>query len=47
MIIFILVKPSFILSKLTSVKEEYDESVTDYFKRFRDAGNRCSSLNIT
>jgi hypothetical protein len=34
------------LSHLTSVKQQHDESVVDYIKRFRDTKNRCFSLTI-
>ena len=35
------------LCDLTSVRQNYNESVTNYIKRFRDVRNRCFSLNIT
>jgi hypothetical protein len=34
------------LSHLTSVKQQHDESVVDYIKRFRDTKNRYFSLTI-
>jgi hypothetical protein len=35
------------LSHLTSVKQQHDESVVDYIKRFRDTKNRYFSLTIS
>jgi hypothetical protein len=35
------------LTNLTSVKQGRDESVTDYFKRFKDIKYRCFSLSIS
>jgi hypothetical protein len=35
------------LSHLTSVKQQYDESIVDYIKRFRDTNNQCFSLTIS
>jgi hypothetical protein len=35
------------LSHLTSVKQQHDESVVNYIKRFRDMKNRCFSLTIS
>ncbi len=35
------------LCDLTSVRQKYNESMTDYIKRSMDATNRCFSLNIT
>jgi hypothetical protein len=37
----------FKLSHLTLVKQQYDESVVDYIKRFRDTKTRCFSLTIS
>lgn len=34
------------LSHLTSVKQQHDESVVDYFQRFRDTKNRCFNVQI-
>jgi hypothetical protein len=35
------------LSHLTSVKQQHDEFIVDYIKRFRDTKNRCFSLTIS
>jgi hypothetical protein len=35
------------LSHLTSVKQQHDEFVVDYIKRFRDMKNQCFSLTIS
>jgi hypothetical protein len=35
------------LTDLTSVKQGRDESVTNYFKKFKDIKNRCFSLSIS
>jgi hypothetical protein len=35
------------LSHLTSVKQQHDEFIVDYIKRFRDIKNRCFSLTIS
>jgi hypothetical protein len=35
------------LSHLILVKQQHDESVIDYIKRFRDTKNRCFSLTIS
>jgi hypothetical protein len=35
------------LSHLTSVKQQHDESIVDYIKRFRDTKPRCFSLTIS
>jgi hypothetical protein len=35
------------LSYLTLVKQQHDESVIDYTKRFRDIKTRCFSLTIS
>ena len=32
---------------LTSVKQTRDESVSDYFKRFKEVKNRCFNLSIS
>ena len=34
------------LTDLTSVKQTRDESVSDYFKRFKEVKNRCFNLSI-
>ena len=35
------------LTDLTSVKQTRDESVSDYFKRFKKVKNRCFNLSIS
>ena len=35
------------LIDLTSVRQGRDESVSDYFKRFKEIKNRCFSLSIS
>ena len=35
------------LTDLTSVKQTRDESVSDYFKRFKEVKNRCFNLSIS
>ncbi len=35
------------MSDLTSIRQKYNESVTDYIERFRDVKSRCFSLNTT
>jgi hypothetical protein len=35
------------LSHLTSVHQERDESILDFFKRFREIKNQCFHLNIS
>jgi hypothetical protein len=34
------------LSHLISVKQQHDESIVDYFRRFRDTKNRCFNVFI-
>ena len=34
------------MSDLTSIRQKYNESVTDYIERFRDIKSRCFSLKI-
>ena len=35
------------LTDLTSIKQTRDESVSDYFKRFKEVKNRCFNLSIS
>jgi hypothetical protein len=35
------------LSDLTSMRQKYTETVSDYLKRFREVSNRCYNLTIT
>ena len=35
------------LTDLTSVRQGRDESIHDYFKRFKDIKNRCLNLSIS
>jgi hypothetical protein len=35
------------LADLTSVKQTHDESVSDYFKRFKEIKSRCFNLTIS
>jgi hypothetical protein len=35
------------LSHLTSIKQEHNESIVDYIRRFRDTRNQCFNLNIS
>jgi hypothetical protein len=35
------------LSDLTSLRQKYTETVSDYLKRFREVSNRCYNLTIT
>jgi hypothetical protein len=35
------------LSNLTSLRQIYTETVSDYLRRFREARNRCDNLTIT
>jgi hypothetical protein len=34
------------LSDLTSIKQKYNKSVTEYLKKFRDTRNKCYNLTI-
>jgi hypothetical protein len=34
------------LSHLTAIKQEHNEPVTEYIRRFRDTRNWCINLNI-
>jgi hypothetical protein len=34
------------LSHLNAIKQNHNELVTNYIRRFRDTGNRCFNLNI-
>jgi hypothetical protein len=34
------------LSHLAAVKQKYNETVTEYMRRFREAKNKCYSLTI-
>jgi hypothetical protein len=47
MITFIAGKNELKLSHLTSIKQQHDESVVNYIKRFRDTKNRCFGLIIS
>ena len=35
------------MTDLTSVKQSRDESISDYFKRFKEVKNRCFNLSIS
>jgi hypothetical protein len=35
------------LSDLTSVRQKYVETITEYIKRFRETRNKCYSLTVT
>jgi DNA repair ATPase RecN len=35
------------LSHLTTIKQKYNETITNYIRRFRDIRNRCFNLNIS
>jgi hypothetical protein len=35
------------LADMASVRQTYDESVSDYFRRFKEIKNRCFNLTIS